>query len=81
MRDAIEEAACWGPAGGEVVLPRRVDAELPEVVVFLRQEAVVDAAEFAAGFPGNGRVDSSGGVGGVGGVSGGFGVEVPAAGC
>lgn len=47
MTDHVEQATCGRTALCEVVRPAWVDVALPEVVVFLCKDAVVDAREFA----------------------------------
>lgn len=45
----IEQAPCRGPALGEVVGPRGVHLQLPEMAILLGGETVVNAGELAVG--------------------------------
>ena len=80
VRYAIEQPTCRRPTGSEVVLAGRVSSYLPEMVVLLREESVVDSAELSAGAPFDSRFDSILCVGGIIGISRGVWVEYPAAG-
>ena len=51
MADAIEESTSRRSAGREIIFPGGVDAELPEMRIFLCSEAVVDSADFTRGVP------------------------------